>query len=565
MRLVLHIVGKDFRRLRGPIALWLVVLGLKVAHGFALLAGEAPGRLMETAMKTTGMLAAIDVGLSVLIAAMLVQEDGLAGTRAFWLTRPVSAGRLLGAKALGGILLFGVAPVVVWLPWWWHCGYGVREMGLAAAETLGWQVLVLAPAAMVAALTDSLGRFFLWSLVLAAGVFTGLILAGQFFAVRSGPAGETRVLVVVAMLVAGAMAVTVQQFLGRRLMRSMAMGGVVFTLAMAVLGWWRWNVVERVWPLSVATMSDSHAERTGGAKLELADAYLDAVVHGNGREDRVSVVVDLRVTNLPRGRFAAGLVAREAWRFSSGPVVEFPNDSWLSRLGGIGELRTALMIGARDEETVRWVAARDAQMPVAMNRRRGNYDDARGPVFRTTDTLARSVAERMKRETPTYETTAKFQLLRADEWSETPLAPGVWQARDGHGVRFTAAEARGGGVALTRVETEATVLDRTNPLIGWMPWQRTHLNAVVVNRTAGDLVMPRNERVSDGVRVGTVSIRWFTSVPVKPSDVVRDGKWVTRPAAEKWLEEARVAVVEFSEEARFTRELKVEKFSVEPQ
>ena len=80
MSLTLHIVRKDFLHLRWRIALWAAVLVAKVAHGFALLAGDGPGALAEEGMRTAVILGGLDTALCAVLAALLVQEDGLAGT-----------------------------------------------------------------------------------------------------------------------------------------------------------------------------------------------------------------------------------------------------------------------------------------------------------------------------------------------------------------------------------------------------------------------------------------------------------------------------------------------------
>ena len=129
MNLIWHIIKKDVRALRWPLGLWTLVIILKLGTGVLLLTAdgtEAPEwftRLEGIATTFAGLEL-----LSVLLVAALVQEDPLVGSSAFWVTRPVSGGRLLRAKLAAIGLVFILWPLVVTLPWWLACGYGPREL-----------------------------------------------------------------------------------------------------------------------------------------------------------------------------------------------------------------------------------------------------------------------------------------------------------------------------------------------------------------------------------------------------------------------------------------------------
>ena len=56
-------------------------------------------------------------------------------------------------------------------------------------------------------------------------------------------------------------------------------------------------------------------------------------------------------------------------------------------------------------------------------------------------------------------------------------------------------------------------------------------------------------------------VRWNTG-EVKPPLVVREGKWVPRDP--NWFAEARFGVITATAVGQFVREVKVEKFLVEP-
>ncbi len=125
MNLMLHIVRKDFLRLRWPLAGGLALVAANLAIGFAVILADGLGgwsneRLQEV---TTGLLG-LQLLATFVLTAMLVQEDGLVGSTQFWLTRPISNARLLAAKLAGWVLLLWLPAVVLTLPWWIACGFG---------------------------------------------------------------------------------------------------------------------------------------------------------------------------------------------------------------------------------------------------------------------------------------------------------------------------------------------------------------------------------------------------------------------------------------------------------
>jgi hypothetical protein len=127
MNLTWHIVKKDLRALKWPLALWIFVIIAKLGIGVVLLnADGTEGVEWFNKMDALAKILGIFEFVSFVLTAALVQQDLLVGTTAFWMTRPISGGRLLRAKLLSIGLVFGLLPVLVTLPWWQGCGYGPR-------------------------------------------------------------------------------------------------------------------------------------------------------------------------------------------------------------------------------------------------------------------------------------------------------------------------------------------------------------------------------------------------------------------------------------------------------
>jgi len=111
MNLTLHIVLKDLRRLRWPLAVRLLIIALKLGIGFSfVLTGGFSVMPVEWIKFLPQALLGGELAFTFVLTAMLVHEDSLVGTTQFWLTRPISGARLLGAKLAGGSCCCGCRP-----------------------------------------------------------------------------------------------------------------------------------------------------------------------------------------------------------------------------------------------------------------------------------------------------------------------------------------------------------------------------------------------------------------------------------------------------------------------
>ena len=102
MRLMWHVVRKDLGRLRWQLAAWLAILGAKYVMGFGVIwfgpFSDEAHKNLEIVVRALG---ASEVVVTFFLTALLVQGDAPVGSRQFWVTRPISGARLLGAKLLG--------------------------------------------------------------------------------------------------------------------------------------------------------------------------------------------------------------------------------------------------------------------------------------------------------------------------------------------------------------------------------------------------------------------------------------------------------------------------------
>ena len=247
MKLIWHIIRKDLVRDRWALGLWALLFIGQVLIGVM---AENPGHLgVEYFYRLqTGSigLVALQVVMGYILVTRFVHADPLIGTTVFWLTRPISPGRLLLAKVLGVSLVFALLPVLLFMPWWFYCGFGARDIFWSAVDAMGWQLLVIAPAFLVATVTDDLGRVLLWTLLLVIGVIAWIALLQATFGPMSDRVDAkgidpgvmySKIWLSCVMLVVVAAAIVTHHFLTRRFVRSVVLIVLGLALIVAVGRW----------------------------------------------------------------------------------------------------------------------------------------------------------------------------------------------------------------------------------------------------------------------------------------------------------------------------------------
>jgi len=177
MKRTFHIIGKDFRdiRLLFPLAGWwsVAILQVLLMAVFPRLPSFPPAIEMMLGGLLAGLawlLAALDLGLLVLMVSQLIQRDSTVGSTAFWLSRPVSGARLLAAKSLF-LLLAVILPTLV-LQFLMLLSNGVTLLDALRSipQIVVLQLLVLSVLVMLASVTPNLPRMLFLGIVAAVGL-----------------------------------------------------------------------------------------------------------------------------------------------------------------------------------------------------------------------------------------------------------------------------------------------------------------------------------------------------------------------------------------------------------
>ena len=325
MKQTFHIIGKDIRDLRLllPLAGWWSVSVLQ-----PLLISVSP-RLPSSPLAIEMMsgvflgglawlLAALDLGLLVLIVSQLAQRDSTVGTTAFWLSRPISGARLLAGKSLFLLLAVMLPTVVVQFLMLLFNGVTLYDAVRSAPQIVVLQLLVLSALMMLACLTSNLSR------MLFLGVIAAVGLAIVQYTLRlpllrnrwDRSLDDSAVIGFSLFLLAAALVVVCHQYLARRTKRSLILASSVFPGMILFMTLWPWDF----WPTESPVARDILDPEQVAARVEVDSLKFHRWTNPKG-EEWLTLRGDLAVDSSPAGLVAipAGLSAKQF--SSSGQIL----------------------------------------------------------------------------------------------------------------------------------------------------------------------------------------------------------------------------------------------------
>lgn len=555
MNLVLNIVAKDLRRLRGWVIGWLAVVAVPLVIGVLLLQKEPTQRQFNGIGTALFAAVGLQVVVAYLMTILLVQADRVVRTDAFWVTRPISGGRLLTAKLLAAGIIFVGGALLLYVPWWLFCGLGVREIFAAAVELLPPALAVVVPGMLIGGLTDSIGRALLWSLVFAAvGVMTPFFFSTIMNS--SSPRAASDLILYVAIgcgVTLLAMASTVVLlYRTRRYTRWLAVPAAGLVVALLV-----GRFMPLVWR-PANEPSEWRAERAAQVTVGYHDAYSrSGAPSRNNLERWDNAWVGFALRGVPTDLFAEGVGARHRWTWAGG--VHVGREGRLSVLGTSGSVP---MMGLKwrppDPETVEWrrQQSRPRRVPT---RSQPMTRPEEGIWLQANVLLPGSIAERLDREPANYTGSLWLTLRRPTVMNEAPARAGSWRRGEAQAMRVGDIEARDDAIVIRLVDTTAFSLLSTyrewRNRVNWFG-TRNGQGFLLVNRARGEY-LPMNDRPR-GVVVAGVQLTWH-ELTGNGLRARRADKWESPPG---WLEDATVAFVRSVPESVFRRDVRVDPMRV---
>jgi hypothetical protein len=192
MSLTWHIVRKDLYRLRWVLLLWVVAIAARLVFASIQSSLDGEGSIpFQRAAWAFGMIFVPVIGFSLVMGVQ--DDDPVSDADAFWVTRPISGGRLLSAKAIVLAALCAV-PALVTAPYWLSHGYSLTQIRRAAELTTEWQVAITLLAVPFAAISPN-GTRFVGNVLVGGGVFLLVGLAFRLIGIGQATATSDGVLV----------------------------------------------------------------------------------------------------------------------------------------------------------------------------------------------------------------------------------------------------------------------------------------------------------------------------------------------------------------------------------
>ncbi len=550
MNLTWHIIKKDLRALKWPLLLWALVVATKMGIGVVLLTAdgtEGPEWFSRLALFSK-LLAGLEGCVFVLVAA-LINEDLLVGTTAYWMTRPISGARLLRAKLFNIGLVFWVVPVLISLPWWQGCGYGLREIAWAAVELAAIQTIFVLVGLLWAVITDGYARFLMWTLVMVVAIpsiggLIGMHLSKVNAVVMPGVA-TSRICVAIALAVAGIAAVVVHQFLTRRLWRSIAMIGTTVGLIIMTGLWWprdlkiaaKWQAygerqAEASWPAATAP---------AGLTFALTGAELLRPAPGTRAGRPVWLRANYRVEGLPESHALQSFVSNYSLRWPDG--VSEAGWSWIKpdkRISRLVEMKALGQSFASGEAAA--------------------VDEAQA-----SQTIPAAAAARLHTGPVAYTLTVRYGLMEVESATAVPLQAGSRTLNGFLGERIAHVEKEGDQLLVTFVRHNPALafdwlLGGQNYVLGVGQAMARQFSQYLLVNKARDFADRGTTLWATTTRIGTVEIAWQTITYRASKDPAS-----RRPSLEaiNAVSEAELVRVTLREQARFAHEFKTDALSVQ--
>ncbi len=177
MNIITHVFKKDVIRLRYLMLVWLLLIVVQMALGIygQKLAVEALElqMILPLLMKLVGFLQGL---MMIVVIPLIIQDDSVVGTTAFWYTRPILRKELLLSKSLA-MLTFLILPLLAAELFVLGAnGASGYHLALAVPEVVMEKLAFIIPFVILAAVTPKLSRYALVGVIVFAIIVVIMIL-----------------------------------------------------------------------------------------------------------------------------------------------------------------------------------------------------------------------------------------------------------------------------------------------------------------------------------------------------------------------------------------------------
>ncbi len=307
MSLLAHHMKKDVRHLRWLLGLWVLLVAAE-----ALLIGfgnhaDPDNLVAQVAYQMISvLLPLLQFLLTVVMVPLLVQDEPLVGTTAFWFTRPIPRPLLLSSKALFCLLAFVLFPAVVELSVLVLNRIPVEEVMGVAPEILFAALVSIVSVFVLAVLTQNFARFAITGVaILVAFTVASVTISLTMMYLRgaeetllrtSGTLMLSRSIVSNVLYLAFGVAVIVNQYLTRHTVRSIVLVAVAIAASIAASSAWPIDFMQ----LPAQPPADTAVD-CSTLSMKINDRYVrsSAGVARRGVEAKQNIQTDVSVAGLP--------------------------------------------------------------------------------------------------------------------------------------------------------------------------------------------------------------------------------------------------------------------------
>lgn len=303
-----HLLRKDLRHVRFLFSVWLLLLLVQSALiGSGL--GAAPDNFVaQAAFSMVMLILPLLQGLVVIVLVpLLIQDEPLVGTTAFWFTRPISRGQLLSAKALFIAAFLVIPPLVLEAVIFIANGISREDTLRALPEVLYGSLNAILPLAALAVLTRTFAKFVLWLAVAFVAMITftigmqiwGMIANPDAFLKNSQNATllTSRTIVAGLLTIAGGFTVVIHQYFTRRTRRSVIILIVTVVASLTTQSLWTLDFLKQPESPVSAEVFPPGSVQIALQKHRTSDAFQLAP----GRDPKTDIMATLDLEDVPAG------------------------------------------------------------------------------------------------------------------------------------------------------------------------------------------------------------------------------------------------------------------------
>jgi hypothetical protein len=248
MNPVIHLFKKDVRHLLILLALWLLLVlcqAVLIGTGMGAAAGDMVLQVIYSMVSM--LIPVLQFIVLVVIVPLLVQDEPLVGTTAFWFTRPVARKDLLAGKSLFIGALLVLPPLLAEIIMLVCNEVTPRHVWLAVPEVLMNQFALILAIWALASLTRTFARFAVAGIVVIiaiwlveAGIAVAQLLQGDMFLKKVGQYSlfESRGIVSAVVTIVFCGVAVVHQYLTRQTTRTIVIACIAAVADMVVTSAW---------------------------------------------------------------------------------------------------------------------------------------------------------------------------------------------------------------------------------------------------------------------------------------------------------------------------------------